>query len=428
MKIHRWLTVGLESGIHWPTTEVTVMYQGREFLLRPETDQLAPSVALAYDPPLTDKEALLLIRRFLSSLSWVERGYLRETFTFGTGGRPGGVGKGSGARLISSRFRVDYLPETGNPKAQLCLALYREAMNLNSKPFQFLGFFKIINALFERGPDQKAWINKALPLLNDHWARERLEKLQKLHADIGEYLYESGRCAVAHAFNEPLVDPDDPDDTQRLDADLPVIKALAEYLMESQVGIKSALTYRQEHFYELEGFRRLFGETTVANLKTKTALQQADFPSLPRLSIRIRDKEKYQAFENLSPTIVGTKDGCVYVRCLSQDNLVALIFGLNFQAERIEFKAQGGVAIGDDGTPHAARVGLDDLRFFREHICNGELEIWDSEKEVLLGRTDPLIPINVDLRGTIRNLDRVQEKLEVTLAVRSAGEEGACSI
>jgi hypothetical protein len=247
MKLHRWLTVGLESGIHWPTTEVKVTHREHEFLLRPETDQLAPSVALAYDPPLTDKEALLLIRRFLSSLSWVERGHLRETFTFGTGGRPGGVGKGAGARLISTRFRVDYLPETSDQKAQLCLALYREAMNLNSKPFQFLGFFKIINALFERGSDQKAWINKTLPVLNDHWARERLEELQKLHCDIGDYLYESGRCAVAHAFDKPLVDPDNPDDTQRLDADLPVIKALAEYLMESRVGIKSARTYRQEH-------------------------------------------------------------------------------------------------------------------------------------------------------------------------------------
>jgi hypothetical protein len=77
------------------------MFHGNEFLLRPETDQLAPSVALAYDPPpMTDKQALLFIRRFLSSLSWVKRGHLRETTTFGTGGYPGAIGKGPGARLI----------------------------------------------------------------------------------------------------------------------------------------------------------------------------------------------------------------------------------------------------------------------------------------------------------------------------------------
>ena len=163
-------------------------------------------------------------------------------------------------------------------------------------------------------------------------------------------------------------------------------------------------------------------------MKAKQPLQLDGFPPLPKLSVRIRDKEKYQAFDRLCPTIVGVKDGCVYVRCDSIDGLVALVFGLNFHSERIEFNAQGGVAIGDDGSPQAARIGLDDLRFFREHICNGELEIWNADKEVLLGRTDPMIPINVYLRGTIQNLDRAQETLEIALAIRCAPEEGPCSI
>jgi hypothetical protein len=377
---------------------------------------------------MTDKQALLLIRRFLSSLSWVEQGHLRETITFGTGARPGGVGKGPGARLISPKFRVDYLPDPTDPKARLCLALYREAMNLNSDPFQFLGFFKIINALYKTGGEQKIWINQTLPLLNEHSAIERLKELQKQHRDVGEYLYESGRCAVAHAFNEPLVDPDDPDDTWRLSADLPVIKALAEYLIENQVGVKSAHTYWKEHLYELAGFHETFGASIVAKLKTKQLPNKGEFPMLPLLSIRLRDKEPYPAFERLVPTIVGVEDGCVYVRCDSKDGIATLTFVLNFSAERIEFDTQGGVAVGDDGSAHAARVRLDALRFFREHIGNGELEIWNAEAETLLGRADPLIPMNVDLRGTIKNLERLREEMETVLAVRSAPEEGACSI
>jgi hypothetical protein len=230
--------------------------------------------------------------------------------------------------------------------------------------------------------------------------------------------------------DKPLVDPDDPEDTQRLSADLPVIRALAEHLMEHQLGIKSALTYRQEHLYELEGFRRLFGEAIVANLKAKHHSQPKDFPLLPQLSIRLRDEERYQAFECLHPTVVSTRDGCVYIRCVSQDGLVALFLGLNFQAERIEFAVQGRVRveIRDDGTPYATRRALDYLRFVREHFCNGELEIWDAQREALLGRTDPFVPTNIDLGGTIRNLARIQEELEVALDVRSAPEEGACSI
>lgn len=179
----------------------------------------------------------------------------------------------------------------------------------------------------------------------------------------------------------------------------------------------------------VRGLRReLFGASVVARLKTKKLLGKDEFPVLPLLSIRLRDKEKYTAFERLVSTIVGVKDGCVYVRCDSKDGLAALIFGLNFPAERIEFNAQGGVAVRDDGSAHAIRVRLDDLRFFQEHICNGELEIWNAETETLLGRTDPLIPINVDLRGTIRKLERIQEELEIALAIRSSPEEGACSI
>src|SRR5260370_40321847 len=123
MDRRRWLSVALDSGIFWRAQETAVRYEGHNFLLRPETDQLAPSVALAFDDPSRDDEALLLIRRFLSSLSWIERGYLRETVTLGTGGNPGRIGKGPGARMINPQFRVDYLPVKLTARAQLCLAL-----------------------------------------------------------------------------------------------------------------------------------------------------------------------------------------------------------------------------------------------------------------------------------------------------------------
>jgi hypothetical protein len=427
-KLRPCITVAIDSGIFWPAKETKVAYQGQEFILCPETEQLAPTISLFFDPPLTTDQALLLIRRFLSTLSWVERGPLRESFHVGTAGHPAALVKSAAGRLVNPRFRLDYLPEVVDVKAQRCLAFYREAMNLNSAPFQFLSFFKIINVLHAKGADQTACINRTLPLLSEHHACSRLQQLQTLHADVGKYLYESGRCAVAHAFNQPLVDPDDPKDTQRLREDLPLIKAIAEQLIESQLGVKSAKTVRKEHLYELEGFRSLLGDVTVRALKAKQPVALAQLPKLPRLSIRIRGKEKYGAFEGLNTQIAGVQGGCVFVRCTSDDGLVALVFGLNFPAERIQFDAQTGVDVRDDGSAHAAKVALDDLRFFREHIANGELELWDADTGSRLGRTDPLVPINVSIRGTMAKLDRVQESLEIQLAVRSAPGEGAISI
>ena len=62
-------------------------------------------------------------------------------------------------------------------------------------------------------------------------------ELSASESDIGRYFYASGRCAVAHAFTDPMVDPEDPKDVFRLSADMPVAKALAEHLIEQQYRI-----------------------------------------------------------------------------------------------------------------------------------------------------------------------------------------------
>jgi hypothetical protein len=67
---------------------------------------------------------------------------------------------------------------------------------------------------------------------------ERVSQLTVSEKDVGSYLFVSGRCAVAHAFNDPVVDPDDPNDLFRLGADMPLAKALAEYLIEYEYGVR----------------------------------------------------------------------------------------------------------------------------------------------------------------------------------------------
>src|SRR2546428_7826871 len=109
-----WLVIGLESGIPWPTKETRVLYKGREILLRPETDKLAPTIVLAYGPPGTHDEALVIGRQFLSALAWVENGYLREMMITG-GATPIQNGKGVG-RNVSPQILHAYLPTPDKPK------------------------------------------------------------------------------------------------------------------------------------------------------------------------------------------------------------------------------------------------------------------------------------------------------------------------
>jgi len=423
MDRRRWLTVAVESGIFWPTKETVLAYEGHEFVLRPETEELAPTVAVALDDPDRDGEALLLVRRFLSALAWVEGGFIRETVTFGTGGGPGRIGKGPGARMINPHFRVDYLPTNLTTRGKLCLALYREAQNLNSTPFQFLGYFKVINMLYPGGPEQRAWINGACAKLNDFRAQERLRELHASHRDVGAYLYESGRCAVAHAFNEPIVDPDDPTDTRRLIEDLPVIKALAEFAIEREFGVKSSRTFRTEHLYQLEGFRELFGSSLVAELKQKREVAVDRFPPIPRLSFRTRGNKPYEAFENLASEIVAVTPGEVWLKCSAKPPLLHVKIGLDLAGESIDFDLKDGVNLADDGSTTAVRYALDDNRFFDDMIRNGELEIWNSEDGNLLGRADPLLPVNIDIRRTVENLAARRTQLEAALALRTRSRE-----
>jgi hypothetical protein len=39
-------------------------------------------------------------------------------------------------------------------------------------------------------------------------------------------------------------------------------------------------------------------------------------------------------------------------------------------------------------------------------IVNGQREVWNAESDELLGRTDPYVPMNIDIGGTVKNLDQ----------------------
>jgi len=135
-----------------------------------------------------------------------------------------------------------------------------------------------------RGPNpQKNWINKTVEVLEDFEVKKRIADFKKSGVDIGRYLYESGRNAVAHAFSEPSVDPVNPDEPAhlaRLSSDLPVIAALAEYLIEHEFGILSQRTVWRQHLYELDGFREIIGARLVERIKKKERIPPESLPKL----------------------------------------------------------------------------------------------------------------------------------------------------
>jgi hypothetical protein len=238
------------------------------------------------------------------------------------------------------------------------------------------------------------------------------------------YLYESGRCAVAHAHNDPVVDPDDYDHLRRVRADLPLVRALAEHAIEHALGVKSSLAIYREHLYQLAGFRELFGSELVKRLKDDDAVTPDDLPPLPPLSLRFRDEPAFLAFENLLVEEVGIVKGTVWLRLRSPDGLVMAGLGLDLRSEYLLLDFQRGLAVSDDGSVVAVEKELDRIRLLQCCVRNGQLEVRDGTTDQLLGRSDAIVPVNISHRRTDESLRAAVAGLQAELQRRRENPPG----
>jgi hypothetical protein len=157
-------TVGIDTQIPWPAKERIIQFCGHEFHLLPGSDTLARMIRVETCDGFTQGDADKLILEILSSLAWAEQAEAVSTFgNWCTA--PLNIGKGPMGVIGDGHF--DYVPDPPNPKAKLALALYREGLSVNLVPYQFLGFFKVINILRNSGADQKAWIVNNFQHVND---------------------------------------------------------------------------------------------------------------------------------------------------------------------------------------------------------------------------------------------------------------------
>jgi hypothetical protein len=143
----------------------------------------------------------------------------------------------------------------------MALGLFREGLSVNSTPFAFLSYCKVLNILHDRGPAQKAWINSHLHHIQYTPALDRLAELQATEPDVAKYLYDEGRCAIAHAHGTPLVNPDSYVDKRRMEDDLRLMKELAALFIEKELGVLSNSSYweglRRDRSLESELLRKV---------------------------------------------------------------------------------------------------------------------------------------------------------------------------
>ncbi len=239
-----WVNLAVKPYFSWPSARVDFMFEGKRVTLMPSTEDLACTISVFDQSGLSFEEGGGLLCRFLSRLAWSMGAGVTELFYTGSNdpARPGRLGRGTYGESPAAQvapWEFVYLPQPSSANAELALALFREGMSINSVPFALLSYFKVINLLNSDWKKQVEWINQNLVRVRYEPAKTRLTELQNLHTDLGQYLYVSGRCAVAHAFGSPIANPDRYEDKKRLELDLPLMKELAEVCIEQEFGVMS---------------------------------------------------------------------------------------------------------------------------------------------------------------------------------------------
>lgn len=390
-----WLCLNIETNAAWPTKPQSFVFEGHTLWLMPHSTDNYPGMAINRSGNLSRDDAWALLHRALSLIAWThDNGAMVPHMSGGNLPRMMGLGKTSGITIRDS-FDLTDLPQIQDKRGRLALALMREGRGLNHPAYAFLSFFRVLEIAIPNGGARSRWVTDNIENIHGHRAKEALGKLREsVQGDIGAHLYESGRCAIAHAKSDPIINPDDPRDAKRLQSELPIIEALAVLAVETQLGIQTSHTIWKEHLYELRGWKPVFGDALIAAILAGEPPQEEQQIDAPVINVRLRRSAPFAPLEGMRPLQAGFGHGKVEIVYQSADGLVDLIFWLNFAEERLEFDAQRSIVARDDGSVAAAQNGKELDRFFRDYFGNGELQMWDADTGNLISRCDAFIPVN----------------------------------
>lgn len=398
MEHGKWVVGILETRIFWPTEKQTIHYDGKLFLLLPVEEREGPSSrtqpaiaikASAYE--LSPEAARKELMRFASALSWRE-GLKVEIIWWSGGNLPRSmcIIRNSG---ISDYLSEDHLPAPTNESARTALAFYREGISLDNPFYSFLSLYKAFSVAIPNGRARDGWMTAKRNELKDKKASERATEIEESGSQVGIYLYDKCRHAIAHADREPYVNPDNTDDHYRVSKDLPLMRNFAELAIEESFSMKKPSSIYREHLYELEGFRKILPEDVVKKLKGGQELQGTQEIELPDQYLFLA-KRKHENHPLPRMSIVGgvhVKGGLI-LDFRSIAGVIQIRVMLDFVNEKLKFDPRSGFAIfqnRDDSS--MAEEELAALKFERGILSNGSLEIWDPHR---LGCSAGYIPVN----------------------------------
>lgn len=396
-----WLTIGVVSSIAWPEDDVWVDYDGGEFFLhgvKKEGDRWNSPCISTPCAKADDDVALSRLFRFASILGYFKRGYVditgrvwgsriiryanpRDTFTTVTQ-----AGKKS--------FSCNHMPIVDDDQIRKALAFLREGRRLRHahEPYSFLSFFKVIESQFS-SKDRVEWFSNNLDALQGE-AAKRVSELRADGVDVNEHLFQSGRCAVAHAsVGGNIVDPDIPSDRRRIAADLDIIAALAERYIQVDAGVPDEMDLYKSRD-RVAPWHGLMTQKALTVLKAGGQVERAEELGKlesARVSVRLWPDPPAQQFQSMALTPIGSKGGVVKFVALSPRESIALVFAMDVANGRMHTVLnEGGLC---DAVELSEKDVEDYTRYLHSVIGNRIVELTIDDAEPI--ECEVVIPCNI---------------------------------
>lgn len=242
----RFLNIGVDNQVTWPRTEMLVHFDRYHLVMMPKTKENVQSVHIDLTTnKLSMEEAMTVINRFLSVMTWCDDQYAIAEGGWGGGPIPVAVAKRNLAFTTAYQWLFDRdIP--ASEEARRALALYREARNAEQNymiSYAVLNYYKIIEIHHPGWPASTKWVAENLPpILNDPHDQHGLDKfLEACGEEKPEiYIYAACRSAVAHASPNRKSDPDDTMELRRLHNAADVMRRLARRFISVELGVSDS--------------------------------------------------------------------------------------------------------------------------------------------------------------------------------------------
>ena len=296
--------------------------------------------------------------------------------------------------IVGSRsFNCNHMPVIEHENVRKALAFWREGKRLDEihDSYAFLSFYKVIESQFSDAKAKADWITANIEKLTGR-AAKRVAELRAEGTDVSRHLFDSGRCAVAHAsLDGEIVDPDIPADRRRLSADLVIIEELACIFVRDELKVPDSRSLYQTRD-RLEPWASLISPVTLDLLKNGGTPDDISGLTGRIVSIGLWPDGPICGLERMNMLVDAIENGTVRIVLINERKTIFLVFFLDYPRGQVHMNLKLGGLLNGDNKPNENDVRAY-ATFFYKVCANGIAELTCEDREPV--ECEVVIPVNM---------------------------------